>query len=399
MMSNIALKRLAFFVLLFSLMCVEVAGQPVQNTPTPAPGASGTATGSTGGQAESPSLSSQREARTRARNSYVRLSRSPHMFGDTLRPSGTFFFRGQDPQAQQGAVVDLPLGGASSYNVAENNSAIPLDRVYFLYNGFFNAFDSSIPGLPTRSTDLHVYRVGLEKTFFDGLWSVDLRMPFTSNNDLQTPGLVTDSGSIGNLSMFLKRLIYRSDNVAIASGLGIGLPTGDDSVVTTLTNRTTIENEAVHLMPYVALTSSLNDRWFLQSFSQIDFAASGNNVETPQGTAGVYTEQNLLHVDVGLGRWLGQPMGYRYLRGVASIVELHYTSTIQDSDQVAVANPGFNQTFRVDGNRIDLLNLTSGLHFQLTPAANVRVGAVAPLKSEPNRAFDSEIFVSFNRFF
>jgi hypothetical protein len=400
MMANyIALKKLAFFSLFISLMCLEAAGQPIQNTPTPAPGTSGTPAGSAGRQGETPSLSSQREARTRARNSYVRLSRSPHMFGDTLRPGGTLSIRAQDPQGQQGPVVDLPLGGASSYNVADNNSAIPLDRVYFLYNGFFNAVDSSIPGLPAQSTDLHVYRVGLEKTFFDGRWSVDLRMPLISNYDLRTPGLVTDSGSIGNLSMFLKRLIYQGDNVAVASGLGIGLPTGNDVVVTTLTNRTTIENEAVHLMPYIALTSSLNERWFLQSFSQIDFATSGNNVVTPQGTAGIFTEQNLLHMDVGLGRWLGQPMGYRYLRGMAGIVELHYTSTIQDSDQVVVNNPGVNQRFQVDANRIDLLNLTSGLHFQLTPAANLRVGAVVPLKSEPDRVFDSEIFVSFNRFF
>jgi hypothetical protein len=322
------------------------------------------------------------------------------MFGDTLRPSATLSFEKGGAQGQPTPTVKLPLGGGGSYNVADNNSAIPLDRVYFLYNGFFNAIDSSVPGIGNQSTDLHMYKFGFEKTFLDGLWSVDLRMPITSNYDLRTPGITTDSGTIGNLSLFLKRLMFKSDHRAIASGLGIGLPTGNDVVVTSFTNRSTIQNEAIHLMPFVALMGAMpNDRWFVQSFAQIDFAASGNGVVTPGGTVGVYTEQNLMHLDVGLGRWLGQPMGYRYLRGVASIFELHYTSTLQDSDRISFANAGRFQTLQVAENRTDLLNLTSGLHFQLTPAANLRVGAVAPLKADPNRTFDSEIFVSFNRFF
>jgi hypothetical protein len=401
MIANIILKRLAFFLILLSLMCLEAAAQPVSNAPAPQTGSNnlGTESANTGGQADTSSLSSQRDARTRARNSYVRLARAPHMFGDTLRPSATLSFPQKDPQGQTTPTVDLPLGGAGSYNVADNNSAIPMDRVYFLYNGFFNAIDSSVPGLGTQSTDLHMYRIGLEKTFLDGLWSLDLRMPFTSNYDLRTPLVSTDSGTIGNLSMFLKRLVFKNDDMAMASGLGIGLPTGNDVVVTTFTNRSTIHNDAVHLMPYVALMATPNDRWFIQSFAQIDFAASGNEVVTPQGTAGVYTEQNLMHLDVGLGRWLGQPMGYRYLRGIASVFELHYTSTLQDSDQINSLNAGRIQTIQVPGNHTDMLNLTSGLHFQLTPAANLRVGAVAPLRADPNRVFDSEIYVSFNRFF
>ena len=401
MIPNIAQQRLSFFLMLLSLACLRAAAQPVQNAPTPGTGSNspGSPTGNTGGQAESPSLSSQREARTRARNSYVRLARAPHMFGDTLRPSATLSFRQEGAQGGQTPTVELPLGGGGSYNIADNNSALPKDRVYFLYNGFFNAVDSSVPGLGTRSADLHMYRFGFEKTFLDGLWSMDLRMPITSNYDLRTPGITTDSGTIGNFSMFLKRLIFKNDDMAIASGLGIGLPTGNDVVVTTFTNRLTIQNEAVHLMPYVALMATPNDRWFVQSFAQIDFAASGNDVVTPQGTVGTYTEQNLMHLDVGLGRWLGQPMGYRYLRGIASVFELHYTSTLQDSDRIDFPNAGLIQTIQVAGNHTDLLNLTSGLHFQLTPASNLRVGAVAPLKAEPNRAFDSEIYVSFNRFF
>jgi hypothetical protein len=51
-------------------------------------------------------------------------------------------------------------------------------------------------------------------------------------------------------------------------------------------------------------------------------------------------------------------------------------------------------------NRVDFLNLTSGLHFQIGPLSNLRVGCAVPLHtSGENRQFDSEIQVQFNRFF
>jgi hypothetical protein len=89
-----------------------------------------------------------------------------------------------------------------------------------------------------------------------------------------------------------------------------------------------------------------------------------------------------------------------YLTGLAGVVELHYTSTIQDTDAV---NLGFGNLLGGEitnnENRIDLLNLTSGIHAQLGPMSALRVGAVVPLKNAPNRTFDSEIQVSFNRKF
>jgi hypothetical protein len=45
------------------------------------------------------------------------------------------------------------------------------------------------------------------------------------------------------------------------------------------------------------------------------------------------------------------------------------------------------------------LNLTSGLQAQLGSASSLRVGAVVPLRDQPDRVFDSEVQVSFNRRF
>lgn len=156
------------------------------------------------------------------------------MFGDSLRPTGSLVFK--DATGQLGSNLNLMLAGGGSYNVAENNKALPMDRVFFQYNGFANA----LPSNPGGQTSLHMYSLGFEKTFFDGLWSVDVRMPFNSGLAFNSNSLSSDSGNVGNLSMFLKGLLYKDESLAISSGLGIGLPTGSDSVTTTQFDQLTV---------------------------------------------------------------------------------------------------------------------------------------------------------------
>ena len=179
------------------------------------------------GTADTPPRSSARPRRKSARDSYVRLARAPNMFGDSLRPTASLVFR--DQTGQLGSNLNLMLAGGGSYNVAENNKALPMDRVFFQYNGFANA----LPSHPGGQTSLHMYSLGFEKTFFDGLWSIDLRMPFNSGLAFNSNSLSSDSGNVGNLSMFLKGLLYKDESLAISSGFGIGLPTGSDSVTST----------------------------------------------------------------------------------------------------------------------------------------------------------------------
>lgn len=345
------------------------------------------------GTADTPPQSTARPARKSARDSYVRLARAPNMFGDSLRPTGSLVFR--EATGQLGSNLNLMLAGGGSYNVAENNKALPMDRVFFQYNGFANA----LPSNPGGQTSLHMYSLGFEKTFFDGLWSVDVRMPLNSGLAFNSNSLSSDSGNVGNLSMFLKGLLYKDESLAISSGLGIGLPTGSDSVTTTQFDQLTVQNQAIHLMPFLAFSAAPNEDWFFQAFTQIDFAASGNDVLSSQRALGVYTEQNILHFDTTIGRWFAQNLGYRHLSGIAGVLELHYASSIQDSDNVPVSGGFLTGQINVPDNRFDLLNLTSGLHFQLTPLSNLRVGAVVPLRASPDRVFDSEIQVSFNRYF
>jgi hypothetical protein len=202
--------------------------------------------------------------------------------------------------------------------------------------------------------------------------------------------------------MYLKGLLYADENSAWATGLGIGLPTGSDLNTRTNFNNefVTVRNETVNLMPFVASTITPNDRWFIQSFGQLLFNTSGDEVVNQGGVAGVFTQQNLLQADIGIGRWLWKDSTRPYFTGLAGVFELHYTSTIQNSDVVRLPPTGFLAgDVSNAANRVDILNLTSGIHTQLGPMSSLRVGAVVPLKENPDRVFDSELQVSFNRRF
>ncbi len=342
-----------------------------------------------------------------SRGTFTRLGRTPNMFGDTLPPMVTF---GVEPR--QGTInfpseaYRAPLGGGGSYNIAENNSAIPTDRVYFVYNAFYNAISTSQGFGPaqSRSIDLHRYVMGFEKTFLDGNISLDVRMPMLSGFELSNSFLSSELGNVGNLTMFAKGLVYETEDIALATGLGIGLPTGSDlhtqTVSPFVSETLVVRNQAVRLMPFVAATMNLNDDWFLQSFGQVNFAASGNEVANQSGVVGVYNEQNLLQTDLGIGRWIWRDATRPVLTGLAGVLELHYTTTAQDTDRVQLSGGNLlNGSLSNSANRQDLLNLTSGLQAQLGSASSLRVGAVVPLRDQPDRVFDSEVQVSFNRRF
>jgi hypothetical protein len=327
------------------------------------------------------------------------------MFGDLNLSLGKLLLTNTDGST---LTSDLPLGGGRSFKIGENNKPIPMDRVYFNYNGYVNAvnFVTASPGnVIANDTNLNQYTLGFEKTFLDGFWSVDVRMPITDGFQQATGGGTNiDSGRFGNLAAYLKHMIYQDDYLAIAYGCGIGLPTGSNLDSVANGTQITVQNDAVHLLPYVGFFDQLGEDWFLQGFFGLDFATTGNDVVIGPGrVVGRFNEQNLAHADLSLGRWLYRNPDAKYGQGLAGIFELHYTTTIQDPDTVQFFNSNqFGVLFGTLGNpanHIDLLNLTAGLHWQITQVSNFRVGCVAPLRVAPDRAFDAEIQASFNRYF
>jgi len=306
-------------------------------------------------------------------------------------------------------IADLPSVAGSRVKVAENNSAAAMDRTYVMYQHFHNAlqFDSD-PTMFTSPSNGSVDRfvVGIEKTLFDGRCSLDFRLPvFSSFGFPGAPFAVFDGGTLGNLTVTPKFMLLANDTSVLSAGLGINTPTGDDTSVEFNGSLLTVNNQAVHLLPFVGFAFAPGDVAFLQAFAQLDLATNGNNVEITDplvgnaSSAGRFTEQNLLHLDVMGGHWLWQDPT-RPITGAAILLELHYTSTLQDTDIVeATTSYGPVMGLLNTENRQDVLNFTAGMQVQVGDKTSIRAGAVFPMRDEHHRFFDSELNVQINRRF
>ncbi len=351
--------------------------------------------------------------RSVTRRPQFRLASVPNMFGDTFPSSGRVFASDLLIAPATGTAC-LPLaGGARRNKIAENNKALPMDRVYFMYNHYHNALlvdTTNFLVAPTRRDySVDKFTAGLERTFFDGLCSLDVRMPFTTEFGFSSPFFDIQGGNIGNLAVALKRSLYQTENTSVVAGLGLDLPTGSDVDGQVNDPTYTVHNDAVMIQPFIGLLAENNDIYFLHGFIQFDIPTHGNEItfqNTALGTAGSlgrYSDQTLLSVDVGAGCWLLRNPHARGITGLASIVELHYTTTLQDADSVSANVDPFalggldtTLTFSRATNRSDILNLTFGLDAEVG-LTNFRVGAAFPLTDGSDRMFDTEIQAQINR--
>jgi hypothetical protein len=265
----------------------------------------------------------------------------------------------------------------------------------------------------------------------------------------------------GNITLILKGLFYENRNIGlyISGGTGILIPTGQDSRTTvidfgstgldSLGNPTvqnsgerqraiTIENETWSLSPFVAFLATPTSRCFTQGFAGVEFPLDKSTVTyndkflignfpgdptsvtlgsqaPPYSVRNSIQEQTLLHLDWSVGYWLLHKDNGRGLTGFAPMVELHYTSTLNNASvlqlpgnaavtQINPANPAttINEVGPVVGsqrNRVDVLDLTLGTTFEFGRRATLAAGYVIPLRGGDNKTFDWEFLVQFNYYY
>jgi hypothetical protein len=352
------------------------------------------------------------------------LASVPNMFGDlggsstivrTIEPPST---GPTGPTEFSKGIFQLPVAGGGSRigKISENDSPIPLDRIFFSYNHFHNAFEltESSPPAPTqiRQEPIDRYTLGLEKTFFEGAASVEVRMPLMGSLNAQTDSFGVSGKSVGNLTVVLKSLLYMDDSTAIGAGVAIETPTGTDLNSRLANVNLRFQNEAVHFLPYLGFVWSPGDpQWgwgnglFLSGYAQIDINASSNAVDVigpnnlPVSRAGRLTDQNLAFFDIAAGYWLFRDSAAPRVTGIAAITELHYTTTLQDADRIEGFFNGTQVIINETSGRFDVLNGTLGLQFLLFETSSLRVAGVFPIGDEDRRLFDSEVQVQFNRRF
>lgn len=338
----------------------------------------------------------------------IRLAATPNMFGDL--PSlngGGMAVLATGPFGTASASFPL-AGGSRRMKIAENNQPLTQDRAYFLFNDFHNALAGEVIGVSSvhQSFAVERYTFGVEKTFRDCLWSVEARIPLSNQMDFGATDFSVVGGTVGNLNVVLKRMIFETECAAGAIGVGIDTPTGSEVRGYAYPTAFVMHNQAVHLQPYLGVMGLPNACWFWEGFLQVDVPTNGNRIDysdrfSGTGTFGTLNEQTLLYADFTVGRWLYRNRCARVLRGMAALVEVHYTGTLQDTDTVTGSVYPYltHLTFTNPANRVDIVNLTVGLHNEIACNTLLRVGGVFPLTYGDNRAFDAEIQVQLERRF
>lgn len=318
---------------------------------------------------------------------------APNSIGDFFGTGGTTWtyvgvpYVGPNPAAAGGTV------GRSKWG--ENVSPIPQDRVFLNYSYFNN-----VP-ISANGVDVNRFTPGFEKTFNDGNMSFEMRMPFASTAD-STFGFdgSVDSSEFewGDLTIFLKALLYNDCTFAMSAGLGFSFPTHDPFVIATPAIGQTnvkVDNNAIHILPFVGTLWTPTENFYVQSYVQIDADMNGNNVyfDSTPGTAGRLQDSTFLFFDVTFGYWLyHNPCGN--VRGIVPVAEFHWNRSLGRADSVA------DGTWQVGAGEddISILNTVLGVNVLLHDNVVVQAGYGFPLAGADDQ-FDGELRLTLNWFF
>lgn len=309
------------------------------------------------------------------------------------------------PVYQMFIVSDMVIAGPNPGDIVgrvriqDNNNAMPSDRVFFDYNYYHN-----VP-FTSNGVDVNRFTPGFEKTFMDGLGSVEVRVPMgVSFNSTQYLGSAPDTGAgeFGNMAIIPKILLLSTDQMALAVGLGIALPTAEDIRVFSQTGDQVlnVDNDSVHLIPFLGYMYAPRggDSFFI-SFVTLDVDTAGNSVDANLGTGlseiGTWNDQALLSASGTYGRYLFQNYsGESIIQSISLLGELHYTATVSDADTI---NSGA-YLLGTEGHELSLLNSTIGLSARFINNSTFTTGYTVPLTSA-DRIFDGELRVFINQFF
>jgi hypothetical protein len=260
------------------------------------------------------------------------------------------------------------------YKMADNQSPRPLDRVYVAFN-FFNDLNVGNPA-SAGLRDVRIYReyFGIEKTFFDGNASVNLRLPVNSITARGTrPGLGGGSTAVGDLSILTKFALWqdRSSGDLVSAGMGIGTPTGPSSFAGA---RYTRAANPAFVQPFVGFIKTFGS-FYTQGFTAIDVPFDRNVV-------------TVYYNDLGMGYYFPARDPTRLITAVAPSMEVHVNTPLNHRG-------GFNSN---DPNAtVDIVNLTFGLTAVARQRTMVSVGLVEPVTGP--RPFSGELVVLVNFFF
>lgn len=303
--------------------------------------------------------------------------------------------------------VNVPLASRGPFKIGENESPVPVDRVYSSYNYFNNVAvlqgrADSIPGVFTQANagafdsskssfnptdestttttttvralgfdpapgfdrlDVHREVIGFEKLVFSDNFSVGVRVPLID----QTGVSALESSHLGDISVILKYALInnRESGNVLSAGFMLTAPTGEEVLAA--------DGEPIHstlLQPFLGYFANFG-QFYVHGFSSLIVPTDRRDAV-------------LLCNDVGLGyRLYEDQTASRFVRFVSPTVEGHATNPF--TREGALESPG---------GFPDIFVGTAAVHIGLGDRGALTLGAGLPLTGP--QPFDYEGIVQFN---
>ena len=242
----------------------------------------------------------QRPQRAQEQRRESGVASVPFMIGDTGAGSCASF---------SGFLIDAELShptmACGRLNIAENNTPLPTDRVYFSYRHFENATPIRVFQF-NKDYNIDRYTMGGELAFADDTWSIEMRLPLENrmSSDFATVDRAWGTGhstSFGEARRSRTREYLddhedaadRTPTVCAVDWLGSNpadvtrfplfsrdrrlhhLP-GFPGITTTRSILVDVvaSNETIYLTPFLSWVHQPTSRFFHQGFLQIEVAAN-----------------------------------------------------------------------------------------------------------------------------
>jgi hypothetical protein len=278
----------------------------------------------------------------------------------------------------------------SDVKIAEGESPAPVDRVFYKFNYYNNLYKSrwTDPSQPIHNVDLYRDVFGFEKTFFDGMVSVGLRVPFytldAEAKDFRTlsvaggPGVTVPGGpginetEFGNISLVVKAVLLKDKETGslLSAGATLSFPTADS------TDINPGQSILAYIQPYGAFIYNSGD-FFVQGFLSITLPVAS-------------VESIVLFTDLGAGYHVYHSNARAsWLTDVAPTLEVHV------ADPLRQANPSVNPFGIFDGLQLNnVVDFTLGTTLEFASRATLGLGVCIPVTGP--KPFDVEAIVQLN---
>ena len=279
----------------------------------------------------------------------------PTVRGRLVVPAGTRLLDGNI------ATVLAPLPLHSAYNIGEDESPRPQDRVYFSYN-YYDDVNRLLPA--AGLSDLDRETIGVEKTFADGNASIGLRLPFVQLIGNES----VEDDEVGDLSVILKYAVVndRENGNLLSTGVVVTAPTGQALAIAGQSDLRDIV-----VQPFFGYIHHFNN-FYIEGFSSTAVPTD-------------FRDAAVMFNSIGVGYQLFQDVSRTGLiQGIVPQAELHVNTPL--------THRGLTST---PVNFSDSVDLTFGCHVQFR-RTDLGVAVSTPVTGPEPYDVEAEVNVSFH---